>query len=174
MEKSKNILEKFKRGTIGHNIGLLMQKTGKSYSQVESEGGLSNGALKKWMEKKLDFSTLHLETFLVRHKLDPARWKAEEVEFIEGNHTSVDKKEDIKENREDVYRNLVEENSEYKLVPSTLLNGEYRILLNREIEARENMVQRMLAVQDRHIKYLEEQLSLLQSGQAPKKAEKKP
>jgi hypothetical protein len=161
MEKSKNILEKFKKGTIGHNIGLLMQKTHKSYFQIESEGGLSNGALKKWMDKKLDFSTLHLETFLIRHGLDKSKWTAGEVEFIDGNTTSVDKKEEIKENREEVYRNLVEDNTEYKLVPSELLNGEYRIILNRELEMRDRLLTEQISQQKEALSAKNELIQML-------------
>lgn len=173
MEKSKNILEKFKKDSIGRNIGLLMQKTGKSYYELERDGGLSNGALRKWMDKNLDFSTLHLETFLVKHGLDRDKWRAGEIAFVKENPTPSKKETDTTENRDEIYRKMVEENSEYKLVPATLLDGEYRIMLDREIKANERKWTEMMDTKNRLIDFLESRIEELRSGQAPKKAKEK-
>lgn len=62
---------------------------------------------------------------------------------------------------ESIYRDLVEGNSEYKLVPKTILQEEYRIMLLSEIEYRNTLTNKALESRDRMINVLENRISEL-------------
>jgi transcriptional regulator with XRE-family HTH domain len=69
--------------------------------------------------------------------------------------------ETIQVDRETVYKNLVESNSEYSLVPKTVLNGEYRLMLSSEISDIRTMRDKALELQETTIKILEREIEEL-------------
>lgn len=66
---------------------------------------------------------------------------------------------------EDIYRDLVEANTEYRLVPKTVLDGEYRMMLKSEIDSKEKMLWQVIESKNYAIAQLEREISELRSGQ---------
>ena len=64
-------------------------------------------------------------------------------------------------NPESIYRDLVEANTDYRLVPKTILDEEYRILLKSEIDRMDRMVMRALDAKDDLIKEKDETIKEL-------------
>jgi transcriptional regulator with XRE-family HTH domain len=62
--------------------------------------------------------------------------------------------ETLEVDKESIYKKLVESNSEYSLVPKTVLNGEYRLMLNSEINDIRTMRDKALELQEVTIKIL--------------------
>jgi transcriptional regulator with XRE-family HTH domain len=67
-----------------------------------------------------------------------------------------------------IYKDLVEANTEYRLVPKTILDVEYRIVLQSEIEQKQKLYNDVIAAKDKYIHKLEsdiEQLQVLKKAQ---------
>lgn len=67
------------------------------------------------------------------------------------------------EDEESIYRDLVEANSDYRLVPKTILNEEYRIMLLSEIEERQKIYRDVLSAKDALISRLYSEVDDLNS-----------
>lgn len=100
--------------------------------------------------------------------------------FIE-KHTLVQEGSDNKEiTKEEVYRELIEANSNYSIIPRTVLDGEYRIVAKSELDLKDQeLKQRIQEYQDRKnerqdtidalklvIKTYEEEIARLRAGKA--------
>lgn len=74
---------------------------------------------------------------------------------------------------ESIYRDLVEANSEYRLVPKTILQEEYRIMLKSEIDYKEQLMREALESKNNFITYLKQQITELQESLAQHSIAKK-
>lgn len=161
---------------FAHRKRILEDLFKKSLNSLAVKAGLGNATTEGWSDKQVDKPSLAVEKFLNHYGIRIEWWKTGEGDVFKEKITSVDKKEEIKENREDVYRNLVEENSEYKLVPSELLNGEYRIILNRELEMRDKLLteqisqqKELIATKNKLIQQLEDEVVSLRGRKQSQK-----
>lgn len=79
------------------------------------------------------------------------------------NHTSVDIPSDNKEKNlrvpEEIYRDLVEANSEYRLVPKTILEGKYVIVLESQVGKTEDALWVALRAKDDLINDLKQEIA---------------
>lgn len=66
---------------------------------------------------------------------------------------------------ESVYRDLIEKNTEYRLIPKTILDEEYRIILKSEIELKEQMLKNLLDSKNELISALKQEIAELRSAQ---------
>lgn len=66
---------------------------------------------------------------------------------------------------ESVYRDLIEKNTEYRLIPKTILDEEYRIILKSEIELKEQMLKNLLDAKNDLIEQLKQEISELRLAQ---------
>jgi hypothetical protein len=141
-----------------------------NYSKAERITGISTSTLSKLAQREGELGEFNKEKFLRTFGVNRDWLDTGKGDIYGENPTQVDKPADITENRDDVYRRMVEENSEYKLVPSTLLSGEYRIVLAKEIEQRDQLLKELLNDKNRLIKVLEDEIKMLRSGELSKKA----
>jgi hypothetical protein len=119
--------------TIGERITVLELELKKSIRQMEQESGLGNGTLSSWKEKVVEYSTDKVEKFLQYYSINRQWWRTGEGEILDKKSKEADKELEphIKES---VYRDLVEGNSDYRLIPKVVLDGEYRIMPKKELE----------------------------------------
>jgi len=155
VEKSKNIFENSKNGTIGARIAVLLDQKKVSVSKLESDGGVGNGTLKTWKDENVDYSTNTVETFLKNLRINRHWWMTGEGDIFakDESNSSLDK--------DAIYRDLVESNSDYRLVPKTILDEEYRIVLKSQIEREEKVLEILLEAKDKLISRLENEIAEL-------------
>jgi transcriptional regulator with XRE-family HTH domain len=87
--------------------------------------------------------------------------------FYEENLTEVDNSTNNNQNdkkAEDVYRDWLESKTDYLLIPKTVLSGEYRMMLNSEIESKEKMLWQVIEAKNYAIAQLEKEIAELRSG----------
>jgi len=70
-------------------------------------------------------------------------------------------------NPESIYRDLVEANSDYRLVPKTILDEEYRIVLKSELDDRAQLWKDAMAAKNALIDQLYKQIDSLTNGAVP-------
>lgn len=141
-EKSKNIFEDSKAGTIGARIRVLLQKTRKSVTELEENAGIGNGTLKTWKEKSIDFSSNVVKTFITNVGVNPNWWKTGEGEpFITSVQIPSDNHVKMKSAKETFYEEFFEQNKDYFVAPRAIFT-DYKIvpdrILNVIIESKEN------------------------------------
>lgn len=144
-EKSKNIFEDSKDGTIGARIKVLLEKTGKAVSRIEEDGGIGNGTLKGWKDWSLEKSNRTILDFLNTSRINPEWWKTGKGEiFITPVHMATDNKEKpLREDTpEEIYRKIVEGGTEYLLIPRSALEGKYRLVAMEQFIANEKEMER--------------------------------
>lgn len=173
IDKNFNELENPK---IAHRRQVLEELLGDKFNALGKKADLGNATTTDWTDKRIEKPTAQVEKFLNHYGIRMEWWKTGEGEVFKEKNTSVDKTPPIKENREEIYRNLVEENSEYKLVPSELLNGEYRIILNRELEMRDRLLteqisqqKELIATKNKLIQQLEDEVVSLRGRKQSQK-----
>lgn len=65
---------------------------------------------------------------------------------------------------ENIYRDLVESNSDYRLVPKTILDEEYRIVLKSQLEQEKRILDILLEAKDKLISQLESEINQLRGN----------
>lgn len=157
-EKSRNIFENSLEGTMGARIKVLLAKTGLSPSAFEEKYGVGNGTLKSWKDESVEKSTNTIKNFLNEAGINKDWWKTGEGEpFL----TLDEIEAAIPENPmhvNSVYKDLVEGNSEYSLIPKTVMAGEYRLILDRDITWRMEIITSLMDAKNQTIKDLRERL----------------
>ena len=102
----------------------LFNKTGLNQTQVAEKLGISPQLMGQYLKGRQNPKT---DFWVKWHDVfgdDP-------LQMFSSRKTNVDKSTP---DPESLYRDLVEANTEYRLIPKTVLEGEYRLMLNKEIE----------------------------------------
>lgn len=124
---------------IGDRIAVLKGELGISTNTDLERGGLpkeapllKNGQISKWVAKPVTWTTGLLEKFLDHYHVSRQWWKTGEGEiFI--THTQIEAAiPQNMEDKEEIYSRLVEGNSDYRLIPKTVLEGKYVIVLESQ------------------------------------------
>ncbi len=147
--------------------GLVKKDGSPNYSEAERICDFSNGILSKLANRKENatLSRDKLDTFLRKFYVN-REWLLNGngdpfyADGIETEKTSV---------HSDIYRDLVEANSDYRLVPKTILNEEYRIMLKSEIDDRQRIFDELIKTKNDLIDELKEDLRILRA-QVPAKS----
>lgn len=138
---------------LSARMKVLYEKLNKSGNLLGKEAGLGNATVDGWSDKQIEKPTLAVESFLNHHKINREWWKTGQGEvFI----TPVEKTSDNKEkDSEEVYRNIVEGNTEYVLIPRSVIQEKYRLVSLEQLEKdrlqMENdkkIIDRLLDIQD--------------------------
>jgi hypothetical protein len=145
-----------------------------NYAEAERKAGLTGGLLSKAVSRNGGLSGENKSKFL-RHFQVRNEW------FMTGKGEIYDKKltpvgESSKRNdqmsSDEVLKalgSIVEDSTDYKLVPSTLLNGEYRIVLAKEIDQRDQLLKEILKDKNLLIETLKEEIQELRSRKSSQK-----
>lgn len=115
---------------IKDRIAVLEEKLGRSGNSLGIDAGLANGTVDTWDEKSIDFSTDKVEKFLNYHRINKDWWRSGEGEIF------VPKAELVRTNgevKETFYKNLIEGNEEYSLIPRAVLK-DYKIVPDKIID----------------------------------------
>jgi hypothetical protein len=153
-----------KNAKISARTRILEEKLKKSFNQLGLAAGLGNGTVDGWTDNQIDKSTLSVEKFLDFHKINPEWWKSGDGEvFLTSVHKTSDNKQ-MELNADKMYRDFVEANSVYTLVPKTILDGAYRIMLESELKDRAEMWKETLAAKNDAIAQLKKEVAELRSG----------
>lgn len=139
-EKSKKVFENSKDGTIGARIKVLLSKLNKNVMELEDMGGIGNATLKSWKDKPIDFSTNVVSSFKQKLKINNQWWETGKGEvFINDpsidstlENTTHDKQTDM-DVKETFYRDLIENNDEYSILPRAVLK-DYKIVPDKIID----------------------------------------
>lgn len=130
-------------------MGVLSQLTKKSGNKLGLEAGLGNATVNDWSDKQVEKPTRTVEEFLKHHSISETWWKTGEGEvFITSEQKPGDNKEKM-ENQEEVYRNLVEGNTEYILIPRSVLQEKYRLVALEQFQKDKEQMDKDKAVIDR-------------------------
>jgi transcriptional regulator with XRE-family HTH domain len=65
-------------------------------------------------------------------------------------------------NRGEFYKDLVEKNSDYSLIPKAFINGDYRIMLKSELEEMNKTREKLIESKDKSISLLEKRIEELE------------
>src|SRR5688500_17789796 len=112
-----------KTARLSERIAILEQELGKSGNQLGLDAGIGNGTVGGWTDNQVDKPTTAVEKFLRHYRIRIEWWKTLEGEvFI----TQEQKEPAVTENpasetSEEIYRNIVEGNTEYLLIPRSVL-----------------------------------------------------
>lgn len=144
---------------------VLIIKGIKLYKLAEISG-LGN-TLEKAYEENRPMRDSTTDKFLQNLGIRKEWWEDEKGEVFEENSTAAIKSTGSKEKRsaEDTYRDWLESKTDYLLVPKTVLSGEYRMMLNSEIESKEKMLWQVIEAKNYAIAQLEREIAELRSGQ---------
>lgn len=165
-EKSKNIFEDSKQGTIGARIKVLLVETNKSVTELESFAKVGNGTLKTWKDKSLEFSTNVVDTFKRNMKIREDWWKSGNGEIFLTHEEKPDDNKKTPEFRENVYRTIVEGNTEYLLIPRAVMN-EVQLISTKQLENDRKVMDKLLDQNEKLIARviaLDPQLPTIQEG----------
>lgn len=123
---------------IQARIKVLETHFNKSGNTLGKEIGLGNTTVDDWNDNQLGNPTLHCREFLSRYNINRGWWKTGEGEVF---NTSDEKKSDYKQKPSGgkadsiaVLREVLEEGTEYRIIPKTVLEGEYRIMPKKELD----------------------------------------
>jgi hypothetical protein len=118
--------------------------------------------LEKAYKDNREMTDRKTENFLQNLGINKRWWETGEGEiFQEDIETDMHPNDRVPE---EVYRNLVETNTEYMLVPKTILNEEYRILLSSEIEHRKKLLEEVIESKNNLIEQLKNEIKELRQS----------
>lgn len=130
---------------IGDRIEKLKVFLGKSVAELEKGRAedypgrddrlLGNATISGWIDKPITWTSDKLEKFLTYWNVDKRWWETGEGEIL---LTSVRKPTSNNEMNL-VYKDLIEANTEYRLIPKRILD-DYDMLPKKEVENRNKMV----------------------------------
>jgi hypothetical protein len=133
----------------------------------ESELGTT---LEKAYSENREMRPANTQKFLQKIGISPEWWEKTEG-GMEGMFTKDfkitrfgDFDREKPKNPEEIYKDLVEANTEYRIIPKTVLDGEYRMILKSEIESKEKMLWQVIDAKNYTIAQLEKEISELRSG----------
>jgi hypothetical protein len=150
-EKIDKILE---HNTLGIN----------SPSGMEKHLHLGTGSiLKSYSNKRKDTSPGLdvVKTILEGLRINKEWWKSGEGEIFIKNPMENTGNKVVPDS---IYRDLIESNTDYRLVPKTILDQEYRIVLKSEIDSKEKLLLEVLDAKNRLIEQLSKEIAQLREA----------
>lgn len=139
---TKNILGKPQFEKIGQRRAVLEEKLGKSLNVLAVAAGISNKTADDWSDNQIENPTRTVKDFLRHYRIRMQWWQTGEGDVFEKNGTYVKSPMETPKNEkvpEEIYRDLVEANSDYRLIPKAILD-DYDILPKKEMENRNKMM----------------------------------
>lgn len=115
---------------------------GKSGNQLGLDAGLGNATADGWTDNLIGKPSLAVEKFLTHYNIRKEWWKTGQGEVFIKKPTSVKNGAAVKENTLGEAKQMMEalfemeRISDYRFVPKTVLDGEYRIMPKSELEQR--------------------------------------
>lgn len=100
---------------IRKRISILEQNFKKSGNTLGKEAGLGNSTIDNWTDKHLDVSNIHVSKFLTFYRISETWWQTGEGEIFD----TSDRKQSQKM---DVYKKIIEGDTEYLLIPRDHVN----------------------------------------------------
>lgn len=149
---SKKLVEISKTDRITARIKVLEGFFGKSGNTLGLDAGLGNATVDGWTDNQIDKSNAVVEKFLRHYGIREEWWKTGEGEiFI----TRAEKGSDNKGNplgeqarTLKLLQDALSEGSDYRVIPKTILDGEYRIFPKSEMEQRARELEAQLKQQE--------------------------
>lgn len=128
MSKNKQIIER---------IEALKRHFGKSGNILGKKAGLGNGTVDGWTDNLIENPTLQVEKFLQFYNINEEWWKTGKGEIQKPTMRISGREETIKETQQIMSALFeMEKLSDYRFVPKSVLDGEYRIMPKSELEQR--------------------------------------
>lgn len=147
-------------------LGIILTLKGLTIKDLEDQWGKS-GTIYKAFEQDRDFSDRLRDEFLLKFQIKKSWWKRPdgrtESDVFEANNTPAIKTNEKVIDEEEVYRNIVEGNTEYLLIPRTVLQEKYRMVPvekiaqeERESAEKERTIRALIEIQKDLVKSLSE------------------
>jgi hypothetical protein len=156
-----------KMAKIGDRIKVLKKELNKSTRQLEIGNGgqrvISNGLLGDWAELDVTFTSNTLDKFLNYWDVNRHWWKTGEPPIFNKNLTSVEKlteNNNMDQARETFYRDLIERNEEYSILPKALLKDCKMIpdkIMDQITKTNDELKNALVDKYERYIKTLEQE-----------------
>lgn len=144
--------------TFKEKIDKLLSVSKKKFNSLydlETKSGLGMGTLRKAYEENREPSNRIIGKFLETLRINTEWWETGNGEIYLGKGTDDDKLDNNKE-KEEVYRALVEGNTEYILIPRSVLQEKYRLVSVEKLEEDRENWKKDKAVIDRLLNMYEE------------------
>lgn len=137
--------------SFSRKIDIILKLKELNIKDIEKSLGVDGTFYKAYNENREPREKLVLE-FLRKFHVKESWWKSpvgdQYGDVFEKNGTYVETRSDNREKTADeIYRDLVESNTEYRLVPKSVLNEEYRIMLKSAIDTMDDMRAEIIASQ---------------------------
>lgn len=171
MDSQRNFDKKF---LVARNYRIIREFRSKSQDDVSRETTISKQNVSLWENLKgnpgkgfIDELSKYLRVPTDLFYRDGLTKEYLENHFSDDNITDMPKLNGGNENlrsAEEMYRDLVERNTEYRIVPKTILDGEYRIMLESELTDRKKLYDEAIASKNKLILQLEKEIDDLRSG----------
>ena len=162
-----------KTALISERIKALEGKLDKSANILGKEAGIGNGTVGGWTDNQVEKPTAAVEKFLRHYNIREEWWKTGKGEIF---NTSVHNEAAVTEKPlrapEEIYRDLVEANSEYRLVPKVILEGKYVIVLENQIGKTEEALWETIRAKNELIADLKEEIALYRASRTLTKERK--
>jgi hypothetical protein len=160
-----------KTAKIGDRIDVLRVELNKTVRELERGDGtedgenwvVSNGLLGKWRNRPVTFQSNTLEDFLNFWGVSKEWWKTGQLPVLNKNLTSVEKlteNNNMDQARETFYRDLIERNEEYSILPKALLK-DYKMIpdkiMDQITKTNDELKSALVDKYERYIKTLEQE-----------------
>lgn len=126
--------------------------------------GFHRDTIRKAIDRKSELKDKYLRIFQDKLRINPQWWDTGKGDIYVSKPTQDLKPNGNKEKMapEEIYRNLVESNSEYRLIPKIILD-QYEIIPKRELEERAEIVRIAIAAKNDVIAELKKEISDLRA-----------
>lgn len=130
-------------------IDNLLRVSGKKFNSIydlELKSGVGTGTIRKAYDENREPSKRTIWKFLESLSINTEWWETGKGEIYLENPTPVPKSDDNKKNpefRDNVYRTIVEGNTEYVLIPRTVLN-EVQLISTKQLENDRRVMDKLL------------------------------
>lgn len=150
--------------TIADKYRKVLEIKKKKVYKAEDECGFGRNTLANAIKDNRMMSEEYHNKFIKHYSVNPIWWETEKGEVLTKNSTDVNNSTGSDEKaRDEIYRDLVENNSAYRLVPKSILDEEYRIVLKSEIELKDKMLRDLLDAKNQLIDQLHQEIKELRS-----------
>jgi hypothetical protein len=141
---AKNILDTSKSAKIAEKIKVLEVSFNKPGNTLGKDAGLGNGTVDGWTDNQIDKPNAVVEKFLKHYNINPVWWRTGEGEVFLTPAIKSTGSNEIPEVRGEVYRTIVEGETEYILMARSVLQEKYRLVAIEQLNHDKATIDKLL------------------------------
>lgn len=155
--------------TAGEKYAKVLTLRKKKTYKAEDECGFGRNTIANAIKKDRELSEEYHKKFIDHFGVNPEWWETEngEVFLKNGTHEQNEPAVAGKVSTLKVLQDALAEGSDYRLIPRTILDGEYRIELKSALDEKTELRRDAIEGYKKLVKKLEEEIADLRSGKIP-------